>query len=129
MTNDLIAQARKRYLAEHPVRVKSMPAFASDGSQAGSMSFPDLGDTQIVAAKLGMEFLAVCHDDELVEEWIQEALGVAKDPLWAGVLFANVFRGINIVIGTIIGDAGLRGQMEKLAVNAWTKDFGPGGDA
>ena len=125
MTNELIAQARKRYLAQHPLRTKELETVNADGSPSDvKWTFPDLGDTQVIAMKLGVEYLAICHDDDAVEEWISTCMGIGKDPEWMGILFANVFRGVNTVIGESISNAGLRSKMQQLALEAWQKDFG-----
>jgi len=124
-TNQLIQQARRRYLAAHPLRTTDLPAFTATGSPAGSMTIPNIGDVQITGCKLGMEYLAICHDDEAVEEWIHTALAIAKDPEVTGVLLANVLRGMNVVIGSIIDNASLRVHMQQQAIEAWNRDFGP----
>lgn len=124
MTNDLIAQARKKYLAANPLRMKSIPAHTADGKPAGSMTFPNIGDVQIIGCKLGMEYLAICHDEDAVEEWIHTAMNIVKDPDTAGILFANVFRGMNIVIGAMTERPGLREHLQRQAVEAWNRDFG-----
>lgn len=125
MTSELIAQARKKYLAEHPVRTKGLATVNADGSPSDvTWTFPDLGDTQIIGCKLGMEYLAICHDDEAVEEWISACMGIGKDPEWMGILFANVFRGMNTVIGAMTERPGLRDHLQRQAVEAWGQDFG-----
>ena len=128
--NDIINQARRRYLAANPPRLNNVPTFNLDSGQpSGQMTIPNIGDIQIIGCKLGMEYLAICHDDEAVEEWIHTALGIVKDPELAGILFANVFRGINILLGRMIDDRGLRPRMQQLAVEAWGRDFsGPVSD-
>lgn len=129
MTNELIAQARKKYLTENPPRMTELPGFTADGQPAGSMTFPNLGDIQIIGCKLGMEYLAICHDEEAVEEWISASIGVVKEPDLAGILFANVFRGFNVIVAQLIGDMGLRDEMQKLALEAWNKNFNEGFDS
>lgn len=125
MTNDLIAQSRKRYLAEHPLRTKELETVSADGTPSDvKWTFPDLGDTQIIAMKLGMEYLAICHDDELVEEWISTCMSIGKDPEWMGILFANVFRGMNVVIAGMTDRPGLREHLQRQAVEAWGMNFG-----
>ncbi|MFV8317178.1 hypothetical protein [Mycobacterium sp. 23] len=126
MNNDLITQSRRRYLADNPLRFSELPTISGEtGKPTGqSWTFPNIGDVQIIGAKLGMEYLAICHDDEAVEEWIQTAIAIVKDPEMMGILFANVFRGVNIIIGKIIEEAGAREQMQKMAVDAWRKNFG-----
>lgn len=123
--NEIIDRARQRYLAAHPPRIKSVPAVdLASGQPAGEpFLIPDLGDMQIIGCKLGMEYLAICHDDEAVEEWIHTAMGIVKSPELAAILFANVFRGVNSVIGNMVEDAGARTRMQQLAVEAWTRDF------
>ncbi len=119
MKFEILAQARKRYLDAKPVRINTIQSVNSEST----MTVPVIGDVQIVGAKMGMEYLAICHDEEAVEEWISDALGIMKDPELAGVLFANVFRGVNVVVGEIIHNAGLRTKMHQLAIEAWQKDF------
>jgi hypothetical protein len=123
--NDIINQARRRYLAANPPRITTVPAVdATTGQPAGEpFLIPNIGDIQIVGCKLGMEFLAICDDDDAVEEWIHTAMGIVKDPELAGILFANVFRGINIVIAKMIDGAGARTRIQQLAVEAWSRDF------
>jgi hypothetical protein len=123
--NDIIDRARRRYLAANPPRINSVPAVdATTGQPVGEpWLIPNIGDMQILGCKLGMEYLAICHDDEAVEEWIHTALGIVKDPELAGILFANVFRGVNVVIGSMIDGAGARTRMQQLAVEAWGRDF------
>lgn len=121
--NDLVAQARKRYLAANPPRMTSFPAETADGSPVASITLPNIDDFQIIGAKIGMEYLAVCHDEDAVEELISTAIGVAKQPELVGVLLANVLRGVNVVVGEIISKAGLRDQMQQLALEAWAMDF------
>lgn len=126
--NELIAQARKRYLTENPPRTMSFATVDGDTGKPGEpFTFPNIGDIQIIGCKLGMEYLAVCHDDEAVEEWIQAAIGIAKDPESVGILFANVFRGMNSVIGVMTERPGMREHFQRQAVDAWTRDFS--GDA
>jgi hypothetical protein len=123
--NDVINQARRRYLGANPLRINSVPAVdAATGEAVGEpFLFPNIGDMNILGAKLGMEYLAICHDDDAVEEWINTAMGIVKDPELLGILFANVFRGVNVVIGSMIEGAGARTRMQQLAVEAWGRDF------
>jgi len=121
---ELLAQARKKYLSANPVRTISLPSHTADGTPGSDFTFPNLDDVGIVGCKLGMEYLAVCHDPEAVEEWIGAVMSIAKEPDHAGILFANVFRGMNTVIGEIISNSGLRSKMQQLALEAWQKDFG-----
>lgn len=123
--NDIITQARRHYLTENPLRTTSLPTMdGNTGKPTGnSWTFPNIGDIQIIGCKLGMEYLAICHDDEAVNEWINVCLGIVKDPEMAGILFANVFRGINVIIGKFIDETGARQQMQRMAVDAWRRDF------
>lgn len=123
---ELLAQARKRYLAANPVRTMSLPSHTADGTPGSDFTFPNLADVGVVGCKLGMEYLAICHDGEAVEEWINEVMSIAKEPDHLGIVFANVFRGVNVVIGEIISNAGLRSKMQQLALEAWNKDFSEG---
>lgn len=121
---EIIDCARRRYLAAHPVRLNTIPAFDhGSGEPVGELTLPNIGDMQIVGCKLGMEYLAICHDEEAVEAWIHTAMGIVKDPELAGILFANVLRGINTLLGHIIEDAGIRDRMHQNAVEAWRLDF------
>jgi hypothetical protein len=124
-TNEIIDAARRRYLAANPPRITSVPAVdATTGQPVGEpFLIPNIGDFQILGSKLGMEYLAICHDYDAVQEWINTAMGIVKDPALLGILFANVFRGINIVIAKMIDGAGARTRMQQLAVEAWSTDF------
>lgn len=123
-TNDILDRARRRYLAANPLRIISLPTVDLESGKAGDeWRIPNVGDANIIGAKLGMEYLAICHDDEAVEAWIHTAMGIAKDPKLLGILFANVFRGVNVLIGNLINDAGLRTHMQQIAVEAWGRDF------
>lgn len=123
---ELIAQARKHYLAANPVRTMSVPSHTADGTPGSDFTFPNLDDVGIVGCKLGMEYLAICHDGEAVEDWINDVMSIAKEPEHLGIVFANVFRGVNVVIGSIISNAGLRTKMHQMALEAWQKDFNEG---
>jgi hypothetical protein len=123
---ELLAQARKRYLAAKPVRTMSLPSQTADGTPGPDFTFPNLDDVGVVGCKLGMEYLAICHDGDAVEEWINEVMSIAKEPDHLGIVFANVFRGVNVVIGEIISNAGLRSKMQQMALEAWNKDFSEG---
>lgn len=123
---ELLSQARKHYLAAHPVKTLSLPSQTSDGTPGPDFTFPDIGDVQVIGCKMGMEYLAICHDEEAVEEWINAAISIVKEPEHLGILYANVFRGINVVLGEIISNAGLRTKMHQLALEAWQRDFNEG---
>ncbi|MCF8610000.1 hypothetical protein L5G28_07475 [Gordonia sp. HY285] len=131
MTNNLIAArlriaaAREEYLADHPLdpHEKALMGHDLDGMPAGFITVPDFGHMQIVAAKLGTEYLAICHDEDSVEEWITLVLKLAQSPELAGIMFANVFRGMDLLIGSIIERAGLTNAMAGIAVEGWGKDF------
>jgi hypothetical protein len=119
--NDMINQARRRYLAANPPRITTVPAI--DAATGEPFLIPNIGDMQILGSKLGMEYLAICHDSDAVQEWSNTAMGIVKDPELLGILFANVFRGVNVVIGSMIDGAGARTRMQQLAVEAWSRDF------
>ncbi|KAA1248762.1 hypothetical protein F0Q45_18760 [Mycobacterium simiae] len=122
--NDIIAQARRRYLAANPLRINSAPTVdIASGKPGEPFRIPNIGDMQIIGCKLGMEYLAICHDDDAVQEWINTAMAIMKDPGLLGILFANVFRGVNVVIGNMIEGAGARTRMQQLAAEAWSRDF------
>lgn len=120
-----IAAAREQYFHAKPFDPKkhAIPMEDRNGMPAGFMTLPDMGELQIIGCKLGMEYLAICHDEEAVEKWINVALSLTKSPELAGILFANVFRGVNTVIGSIISNAGLRRKMQDFAIEAWDRDF------
>lgn len=121
-----LSRARKQYLRENPFdpNKNAIMGHDADGMPAGFITLPDMGELGILGCKLGMEYLAICRDEDAVEEWISTCLGLAKSPELAGILFANVFRGMNTLIGTILVDRGLADQMVSIAVEAWEKDFG-----
>jgi hypothetical protein len=123
--NEIIDRARRRYLAANPPRITTVPAVdATTGEPVGEpLLIPNIGDMQILGSKMGMEYLAICHDATAVQEWINMAMGIVKDPELLGILFANVFRGVNVVIGSMIEGAGARTRMQQLAVEAWSRDF------
>ncbi len=125
MTN-AITEAREAYLTEHPFdpHEKALEAFDENGMPAGFMTMPNFGEMQVLAAKLGTEYLAICHDEDSVQEWIELVLHLAKSPELAGIIFANVFRGMNLIIGSVIENAGLRDVMTGVAIEGWSKDFG-----
>lgn len=125
MSMNSIAAARSQYLTDHPFdpHEKALEAFDENGMPAGFMTMPDFGQMQIIAAKLGTEYLAICHDEDAVQEWIELVLHLAKSPELAGIMFANVFRGMNLIIGSVIEGAGLRDAMTSVAIEGWSKDF------
>lgn len=123
MVNDLIDRARKKYLKANPLRVNELEAQTPDGKPAPPLTFPNLGDIQIIGCKLGMEYLAICHDEDAVEEWINTCISIYREPDWAGMLFANVSRGMNIVIGEMTNRSGLREHLQRQAVEAWNRQF------
>ncbi|WP_373167481.1 hypothetical protein [Mycobacterium marinum] len=88
--NEIIAQARRRYLVANPLRITNVPTTdLNTGAPGETWPIPNLGDMQIVGCKLGMEFL---YDDEAVNDWINTALGITGTPELTSILFANVFR-------------------------------------
>lgn len=121
-----ISRARQQYLRENPFdpNANAMLAHDIEGMPAGFFTFPDVNEMGILGCKLGMEYLAIAHDESAVEDWIAMCLGLAKSPEKSGLLFANIFRGVNSLIGSILADRGLTGQMADFAVEAWEKDFG-----
>ncbi|UYL87889.1 hypothetical protein SEA_MALISHA_60 [Gordonia phage Malisha] len=122
----LIKRARVLYLSQNPFdpHKKAVPAVDGSGMPAGFMTFPDIGEMQILGCKLGMEYLAICHDEDAVEDWINTCLSLAKSPELTGILMANVFRGINTVLGEILN--GRRDAMTAFAIDAWGRDFSKG---
>lgn len=124
-TKILITKAREEYLAEHPLdpHENALMGHDLDGMPAGFITMPDFGHMQVVAAKLGTEYLAICHDEDAVEEWINLVVKLAQSPELAGIMFANVFRGMNLLIGSVLERAGLTEAMAGIAVEGWGKDF------
>lgn len=120
-----IEQARNAFLQRHPFdpHQNAVMGQDADGNPAGFMTFPDMGELGILGCKLGMEYLAICHDEEAVEEWINTCLSLARSPEMAGILFANVFRGINVFLGTVFADRGLTEAMASVAVESWEREF------
>ena len=57
----LIKRARDLYLSQNPFdpHKKAVPAVDGSGMPAGFMTFPDIGEMQILGCKLGMEYLAI----------------------------------------------------------------------
>ena len=123
-----IDKARQEYLAKHPLRNSAaVPTIDLEGNPKGMLAVPDLGDVQIIGMKLGIEYLAICHDDDKVEEWIDQVLSIAHEPGLAMILFANVFRGMNTIIAMRTGTDSSqesRDLYENIAVDGWNKHFG-----
>lgn len=128
MSAQAIAAAREQYLAKNPFdpKANALMGYGADGMPSGFLTMPNLGDVQILGCKLGMEYLAICHDEDLVEEWIHTCMGLVKDPELLGLLLVNVFRGVNLFLGDMIGRHGLREAMEHIAAEAWERDFSGG---
>ena len=124
--NELIARARNRYLSEHPVQQMSFPTVDETGKAGEPLTFPNIGDLQIIGCKLGMEYLAICHNEDAVEDWISNSIGIAKHPEMVGVLFANVFRGFNTVVAELTARPEIREHFQRMAVEAWNRDFSGG---
>lgn len=123
-----IARARRQYLEAHPFDPEKnvIPTVNVQGESSGVIALPDLGEMGILGCKLGMEYLAVAHDEDAVEGWINDCMSLAKSPETASILFANVFRGMNTLLGSVFEDRGLQESMESIAVEAWERDFNKG---
>lgn len=126
LVHQQIARARKKYLRDNPFdpNKNAVPSYDTEGNPAGFMTFPDIGEMQILGCKLGMEYLAICDDEDALEEWINTCLSLAKSPELTGILLANVFRGMNTLIGSLLSDR--REMMAEFAIEAWEKSFDGG---
>lgn len=136
-----VKKAREAYLAEHPFNPNKNALMSNDaetGLPVGFLTLPDIGEAQVVGMKLGMEYLAICHDDELVTEWIGTVMSLAGDTELAAVMFAYVFRGMDVIVSARIGTTNLGGMsaedmdanrhiFAKIAADGWSQHFG--GDA
>lgn len=121
MSAQAIADARTAYLASNPLNLhaKAAPTLDSSGSPAGVLTFPDLAQVQLLAGKLGIEYLAICNDPEEVESWIDTVLSLGQTPDATMLLLINVFRGIDEIAASLVGGGEGRRIMERLAVDAW----------
>ena len=123
--NTAIKQAREAYLEKHPFDPKAKAVMALDGNglPEGFLTMPHLDDVQILAAKLGVEYLAICHDEESVEDWISTVASLAGSRYVSGLIYANAFRGISDLLGEIFQEVGVQDTMTSLAIQGWAKDF------
>lgn len=127
-----VDKARDNYLAEHPFDPHKHALMGQDmqGNPAGFLTLPDMGDMQVLATKLGFDYLARCAsgDEEAIEEWIVSVIKLAESPDLAGIMFANVFRGIDLFLGSIFAHTGLEDTVRSIAIQSWEKDFTTEGD-
>ncbi|PKF69340.1 hypothetical protein [Corynebacterium mastitidis] len=123
-----ITKARRKHLAAHPFdpAKNAIPCYDGAGMPSGFMTMPDMGEMQILAMRLGMEYLAIAHDEDAVEDWIHTTMGLAGSPDLNGIMLVNVLRGIAPIIAARQAtdrDTAARALYESLAVEAWEKDF------
>lgn len=125
-------QARESYLASHPFDPHKNALMGQDmqGNPAGFLTLPDMGGMQVLAAKLGFDYLARCTsgEEEDIEEWIVSVIRLADSPDLAGIMFANVFRGIDLFLGHMLSTTGLVDAVRSIAIQSWEKDFTTEGD-
>lgn len=121
-----ISQARESWFAKHPFDANKNAILTHDeeGTPAGFLTLPDMGDMGVIAMKYGYEFLAAVRTDDDVDEWLENVIRTAKSPDLAGIMLAHAFRGIAPIIGQIIdNDSGLAETMKTIAVQGWEKEF------
>lgn len=126
MNREVIAEAREEYFRDHPFdpHEKALMAHDENGLPSGFLTLPDMGEMSVVAAKFGMEYLAICNDEEAIDDWIMRVTTTAGGPEMAGIMFANVFRGIDQILSTIIDrDPNFRQVLVNIAIQGWSKDF------
>lgn len=121
-----IHQARESHLKAHPFDPHKHAILGHDenGIPAGFLTLPDMGDSEVLSMKFGMEFLAICHDEEEVEAWMQRVLAVAGSADLAGIMFAHAFRGIAPIIAEVkkwVPD--LQDNWEYVCAEGWGKEF------
>lgn len=123
---EAIEEAREEYFKDHPFdpHKNALLGHDSEGMPSGFLTLPDMGEMAVVASKFGIEFLAICNDHEAVNGWIEKVIQTAGSPDLAGIMFANVFRGIDGILSNIIEqDRDLRQVLVNIAVEGWDKDF------
>ena len=127
-TNAEIRDARAARLATDPYdpHKNALMSHTIDGTPAGFLTLPDLGETQMLAMREGMDLLARVHDEEAVEEWIHDILTLVKDPDAVGLFLVNVVRGIAPILASGLrtdSDEGARELYRRFAFEAWFKNF------
>lgn len=127
-----VDKARENYLAEHPFdpHEHALMGYDLHGNPSGFLTLPDMGDMQVLAAKLGFDYLARCTsgDEEDIEEWVVSAVKLAGSPDLAGIMFAHVFRGIDMFLGHLFNTTGVSDTIRSIAIQSWQKDFTTEGD-
>ena len=122
-----IHKAREEYFRNKPFDVHENALMAHDenGLPSGFLTMPNFGELQVVACKLGFEYLALCtaRNSDLIDEWVGRVSALAKSPELAGILFAKIFQGIDDYLGSIFEMTNLGEAMPQIAVGAWEKDF------
>ncbi|CAB0593143.1 hypothetical protein CIP107578_00714 [Corynebacterium diphtheriae] len=124
--NESIVEARKNYFSAHPFNPKEKALLVTDENDipVGFITLPDMGEMSVVAMKFGYEFLAHVRTDEDVDKWISAVLGQAQSADIAGIMFAHAFRGIAVILPSLIDKTpGLREVMEEIAADGWGKEF------
>ncbi|MDN6706410.1 hypothetical protein [Corynebacterium glyciniphilum] len=136
-TTEDVKHAREAYLKEHPFdpHKNALMGHDLDGNPAGFLTLPDMGELEVTAMKLGMEYLAICHDEDLVTEWVGTVMSLAGSTELAGVMFAHIFRGMDAIVAARIGTRNIggltKGEEEdnraifaKIAADGWAQHFG-----
>lgn len=124
-----IRDARAVRLATNPYAPQKNALIAhnsADGTPAGFLTLPDLGDTQMLAMREGMDLLARIHDEDLVEEWIGDILNLTRDPDVVGLFMVNVIRGLAPILAAHLrldSDEGARELYRGFAFDAWFRSF------
>lgn len=121
-----ISQARESWFENHPFDPRKNAALAhdEDGTPAGFITLPDMGEMGVIAMKYGYEFLASVRTDDDVDEWLENVNRTAESPDLAGIMLAHAFRGIAPIIGQIIDkDPGLAETMKTISAQGWEKEF------
>ena len=126
-----IRDARAARLATNPYdpHKHALMSHNTDGMPAGFLTLPDLGETQMLAMREGMDLLARVHDEEAVEEWIHDILTLVKDPDAVGLFLVNVVRGVAPILASGLctdTDEGARELYRRFAFDAWSKSFTDG---
>lgn len=121
-----IEQARESWFENHPFdpRKNASLAHDEDGTPAGFITLPDMGEMSVIAVKYGYEFLAAVRTDDDVDEWLENINQTAESPDLAGIMLAHAFRGIAPIVGQIIDkDLGLAETMKTISAEGWEQEF------
>ena len=126
--------ARRESLAADPYNPNknALPTFNKDGELIGMSTLPDFDDLDALSLRLGMEYLAICHDETELDAWIHRCIQISGSPQDAGLVFARVLRNMNLSIAAALrtdNDPQRRELFNAMAVEAWTKDFSQIGNA